>query len=588
MKFKKLIIKNFRNFDECKVALTNKNLIFGMNDVGKSNMIYALRMLFDYRVRNKEVFDTDFHNKNTTRSIEISCSFEIEDLDDDDDSKKIIAKTREAINNLENDFQIKLVVSRDDTRNEYISELFWGTEDDIIEVRNIGVNKSLIDDLFHCIYIPSQNETNNNFKSFQKELLSQHDIEKSDEKIRNDINDLFKDINNNISTLSTVKSMENNINTHLEAFDETYKVKLASKQSFGDFHSHLDFFIYNSELSDGEPNLFPNSGDGRKRKVMYAMINYLLNHSQDIDRKIPILLIEEPENHLFLSSQIELSQTVFSENFNKYLFLVTHSPQLFYKISNDSNLIRLFKKNGSIIAKSQTAIVNERYNSTKNILVESLAHCLFVERVLLVEGPSETVLFNWILDNADISTPLKGKIYVLNVVGVDFKRYLRVLLDLGIEVILKTDNDVKKNRNPTHSAIGFNRCVEAFNLKKDESEALMVKMESSNLSKEEIKCSINADIVSMENFHSKNIFLSMIDLEHDLADALDLEGNMKLSFITDLQGKKYHNMWSFISGVFDDVFEENVANYLSSIKDAIPEKILEDNNFKCLKVLINE
>ena len=283
-----------------------------------------------------------------------------------------------------------------------------------------------------------------------------------------------------------------------------------------------------------------------------------------------------------------MSQTVFSENFNKYLFLVTHSPQLFYKISNDSNLIRLFKKNGSIIAKSQTAIVNERYNSTKNILVESLAHCLFVERVLLVEGPSETVLFNWILDNADISTPLKGKIYVLNVVGVDFKRYLRVLLDLGIEVILKTDNDVKKNRNPTHSAIGFNRCVEAFNLKKDESEALMVKMESSNLSKEEIKCSINADIVSMENFHSKNIFLSMIDLEHDLADALDLEGNMKLSFITDLQGKKYHNMWSFISGVFDDVFEENVANYLSSIKDTIPEKILEDNNFKCLKVLINE
>ena len=80
----------------------------------------------------------------------------------------------------------------------------------------------------------------------------------------------------------------------------------------------------------------------------------------------------------------------------------------------------------------------------------------------------------------------------------------------------------------------------------------------------------------------------MIDLEHDLADALDLEGNMKSSFITDLQGKKYHNMWSFISGEFDDVFEENVANYLSSIKDTIPEKILEDKNFKCLKVLINE
>lgn len=43
MKFRKLKISNFRNFDDCVINLTNKNLIFGMNDVGKSNMLYALQ-----------------------------------------------------------------------------------------------------------------------------------------------------------------------------------------------------------------------------------------------------------------------------------------------------------------------------------------------------------------------------------------------------------------------------------------------------------------------------------------------------------------------------------------------------------------
>lgn len=61
MKLKKLRIINFRNFDNCEIELSNKNLIFGMNDVGKSNLIHALRLLFDNRVRNYSIYDTDFH-----------------------------------------------------------------------------------------------------------------------------------------------------------------------------------------------------------------------------------------------------------------------------------------------------------------------------------------------------------------------------------------------------------------------------------------------------------------------------------------------------------------------------------------------
>lgn len=47
MKFKNISIKNFRNFENINITLDNKNVFFGMNDVGKTNFLYALRFVFE-------------------------------------------------------------------------------------------------------------------------------------------------------------------------------------------------------------------------------------------------------------------------------------------------------------------------------------------------------------------------------------------------------------------------------------------------------------------------------------------------------------------------------------------------------------
>ena len=64
MEFKSISIKNFRNFEEVTVDLSNKNIFFGMNDVGKTNFLYALRYVFDKEVRKNELLDSDFYQKN--------------------------------------------------------------------------------------------------------------------------------------------------------------------------------------------------------------------------------------------------------------------------------------------------------------------------------------------------------------------------------------------------------------------------------------------------------------------------------------------------------------------------------------------
>ena len=40
MKFTKLSLKNFRNFNDSEINLDNKNIFFGLNDVGKTNALY--------------------------------------------------------------------------------------------------------------------------------------------------------------------------------------------------------------------------------------------------------------------------------------------------------------------------------------------------------------------------------------------------------------------------------------------------------------------------------------------------------------------------------------------------------------------
>ncbi|WP_420063264.1 AAA family ATPase [Leuconostoc lactis] len=74
MHFEKINIIHFRNFENLDIKLNNKNVIFGLNDVGKTNFLNAIRAVFDYKFRNsineKDFFEMDVHNP-----IDIVCSY---------------------------------------------------------------------------------------------------------------------------------------------------------------------------------------------------------------------------------------------------------------------------------------------------------------------------------------------------------------------------------------------------------------------------------------------------------------------------------------------------------------------------------
>ena len=74
MKIDKIHIKGFRSFDDEVITLQKKTLVIGANDVGKTNLIYALRLLFDKSLNEHdlELSDSDYNAYSHADTVEIT------------------------------------------------------------------------------------------------------------------------------------------------------------------------------------------------------------------------------------------------------------------------------------------------------------------------------------------------------------------------------------------------------------------------------------------------------------------------------------------------------------------------------------
>ena len=77
MKLEKLYIKGFRNFKETTVKFNNQSLIIGANDVGKTNLLYALRILLDrgFSDYDLDLKDSDYYAYDETDEVAIIAYF---------------------------------------------------------------------------------------------------------------------------------------------------------------------------------------------------------------------------------------------------------------------------------------------------------------------------------------------------------------------------------------------------------------------------------------------------------------------------------------------------------------------------------
>lgn len=579
MELKKLIVKNFRNFGNVEIQLTNQNVIFGMNDVGKTNLLYALRFLLDRQIRKDGFRDSDFFQKDTNLEIEITLEVDLSN-NENKDSQHVISKVRGSRRQQDLErFYIQVKGIYDESEYFGAPTLYWGSVfEELEEVPQTGLISDL-DRLFKVVYIDPIINLENTFSRNRKKLFDQRRLSEDDIVLSSEIQDLTDGVNEKISEMEVIQDFQNILTEEYKNLKkEEIKIEMKSEMAINGYFSDLTPYI----KRDGDEKHYPTSGDGRKKILAYSLLNYLTKEYES--NKIVIYLIEEPENSLHRSMQIALSKQLFENEVYDYFFLSTHSSELLYEMDNAS-LIRIYNKD-RVNCASHIYHVDEDYKSLKQELNRSLSTALFADKVLLIEGPSERVLFEKVLEETNPTYELEGG-YILEVDGIKFKPYYKVLNALEITAIVKTDNDLKaKSNEKTHfDLIGFNRCLELVGMAKKEFVEIDYSTEENGKkvwllsTKEHLIKRNKSDIYHEESemvefLTSKDIYLSKIDLEHELYEVIGqrmeeiLENSNPIRY---LQNAKMLNMLKLTKGL--------TATDCSTI--------IEHDLFKALKRLVD-
>lgn len=570
MIFKELEIYNFRSFEKVTLDLTNRNIIFGLNDIGKTNLLAALRFLLDGKFRNNGLVDSDFFNKDISKELSISVKIDISN-EESEDSKKIYTMMRGAISSEAREIYIQLKSTYDTDSLIGRPNLFWGVDNNNLEA--IPSNQSFfeLDKFFNVIYIDSSIKLEDVFKKYSRELFRKEgsisDYEK--EELNNRINHL----NESIGELKTIKSFESDLISEYKKFkdDKKFKVSIRSEIRVENMHEKLRAYILDDRLEN-----YPTSGDGRKKILAYTL--FTLENRRLEDKKINIFLIEELENHLHRSMQIALSYQIFKDDIFKYLFMTTHSSLLISQMDN-VNLIKLFKGSG-VNGKSYIYNVPKEYENLKQKLNQNLAEAVFADVVLLVEGPSEKILFERVLKQKSERYESFGG-YILEVDGINFIEYYKVLTGLGIKLIVKTDNDLKKVPSKNKCILlGVNRCRKLINLNNKNHLSIDPSLYDSSSSYviERKKFIYDKLPVTIAKLRRENIYLSKVDLENDLYEVIPSD----MDNLAVTNGSKKHGIDYLQSAKLINMIE--LTQILS--EDSI-EAIFHNENFECVKKMVN-
>lgn len=555
MKFESIKIRNFRNFEDIELTLSNKNIFFGLNDVGKTNFLYALRYVFDKDIRKLNLVDSDFHNKQLDKPIEIIVTLDISDVEDSD-CQKLRAQLKGALQSKHSKVYIKLLAEYNKNELLALPLLYWGGDlDNLQEMKQRGYLYE-IDYVFNVIYIDSYVDLYSLFKKNVSQLIKN---ENDDDKVAlANIQKKVDELNNNISSLSGIKEFENRLTPEYQKFrDEGISVSIKSEIAVKGLYSNIIPYIKQND----DENLYPTAGEGRKKLLAYSIFDILAD--ENAEKKITLFLIEEPENHLHKSMQIALSQILFTDTKYTYLFVTTHSPFVLYEM-DDVNLVRIYSDR-KINGISTFYKVPENYEKARKMLNRCLSEAIFANKVLLVEGPSEYMLFSKVLAIVHPFYEADG-IYILSVDGVGFETYFSILDKLEIFIVVKTDNDLRAVKGKgTYSVLGFSRCNNLIGKK------LLPTKQITEKSVDAKRTLYNANKETLDKIRSKYyIFLSKVDLENDLDEVmhdrlLTLLG--ETSPVDYLQDSKHYHM----------------VELIEKLSDTDCRTIYNHYNFACLK-----
>jgi len=501
MKIKQIHIHNFRSIKDIKIELKNYSLLIGENNVGKTNIIRALRVFYnDLKYDPKKDFPK-FNTDDQKSWIEIEYLTTEEEqnyLRREYRSNDKILKVRKILKTNDSRFRDKVKPNQSNIfayeNNQLSPNFFYGA-------KNVSLNK-----LGNIIYIPEISKIDESIKmttsSPLKNMLS-FVVKKVVEKSENykSLKEAFEHFNRDFKKESvenlSIFGLTKDINKELKEWNVRFGIDINPIKP-DDIIKHLiSHYIEDSQLGNQRVSI-DSFGQGLQRHLIYTLIKLSVKYTdvkkpvkKEFSPDFTLILFEEPEAFLHPSQQEKLNANLIKlgENEEQQVLITTHSPIFVSKnMNNLPSLIKLrrdketlafqikenetddlFDKNASMfkfffdklndpyvsdelkrkikskkLAKAEDDIdVKLKEESFKYFLwLDSERSSLFfAKHVIICEGATEKVFLDYLLDTKWLD--LKDKhIYVLDALGkYNIHRYMNLFKLLGIEHSIFMDKD---------------------------------------------------------------------------------------------------------------------------------------------------
>jgi putative ATP-dependent endonuclease of OLD family len=491
MYISKLEIKNYKNFTDFEIQLKPLTLIIGENNIGKSNLLNSLGLIFSqdvsiYKKRNLEISDFNYdcitkykrdilNNEKLIKDIEfpiIEISATLVDWDSNQESVigdwytneelteaklTYIYSPVSSFNQLEElqnqrDF---INTSKAELSPEKLAEI---TEKDLLDLINFPISK-----YYFSIIGGTQNETQANIyhlnqlkfelldalRDAKTELSASHRgnllFRVLNAKEENEYQDLKKQLiglQTSIKENVAIQSIVTGISTQLD------KISLLTDYSNNDID--LIFSLPNVEdilkklsLIYGEnPLKIEHNGTGRNNLLFMSLIlSYIEDPNSAQSNFFRVVGIEEPESHLHANLQNHLASNIESlitlEGSKEYrkdiqLLLTSHSNHITTKIDFDNTVV-LYQKDGDLSTHyvlqgfSTNAEDKKRVKYLRKYLDSENVNLFYSRKIVLVEGISEKLLFPTFFEIEKSETMDKMSTCIVNVNGLAFKNFLDLI-----------------------------------------------------------------------------------------------------------------------------------------------------------------
>ena len=474
MRIKRLKVDGFRSLVDFEIAFDeNLTIIVGENDSGKTSLIDCLKVIT--QGRSVTLDDLTYGEDQLTISVEIDDSIFRRAYERSNNSIKEVSFDESPTEAFLAEIQVRLGGNQSNEQNrDYIFEMARRFGLAVRANSNLDtLKKGILDKIESCTgNLVIRNAT---FPRFNNIQLDGRQFE--------NVSDFFKEVflkekqssiwqehvdeNSTIEDFvkSRISEYSNEISQQLEELGILDKMRIFLRD-LTDVKIELMYQPRNLNieakvifLENGNEINIDNKGDGTKRRITMALLEFKKDQSLVPGDDKTVYLLDEPDTHLHVKAQIDLVNTVeaFALSGNQVI-LTTHSPFIMNSVKpSQVRLLSRYKNNTSIKSLENSSAITQ---SLRSLGVEN-THLFFSRHIVLVEGETEENFISSYYLTRTQRTISSGLIKVINARGIqNIPGFAKAILELhgSGRVYVLCDNDASEDLLKLISCLNLPEC----------------------------------------------------------------------------------------------------------------------------------